>query len=135
MPMEKADAVGGWRSEGRRNGSESAKKASLREMLIFRRWTWWLDGGSGDVGGGGKRDFGGNGAAMGGGEGIRQDRGGDMAGSVLIGHDLSARFIIGVGTGKIEKKTSQYLVGDAGDRTPCLSHAKRALYHLSYIPL
>jgi hypothetical protein len=24
--------------------------------------------------------------------------------------------------------------GDAGDRTPCLSHAKRALYHLSYIP-
>ncbi|KAK9000238.1 hypothetical protein V6N11_080748 [Hibiscus sabdariffa] len=25
--------------------------------------------------------------------------------------------------------------GDAGDRTPCLSHAKRALYHLSYIPL
>ncbi|KAL4364274.1 hypothetical protein GQ457_04G011690 [Hibiscus cannabinus] len=25
-------------------------------------------------------------------------------------------------------------IGDAGDRTPCLSHAKRALYHLSYIP-
>ncbi|AES74763.1 transmembrane protein, putative [Medicago truncatula] len=25
--------------------------------------------------------------------------------------------------------------GDAGDRTPCLSHAKRALYHLSYIPI
>ncbi|KAK7392799.1 hypothetical protein VNO78_21247 [Psophocarpus tetragonolobus] len=24
---------------------------------------------------------------------------------------------------------------DAGDRTPCLSHAKRALYHLSYIPI
>jgi hypothetical protein len=24
--------------------------------------------------------------------------------------------------------------GDAGDWTPCLSHAKRALYHLSYIP-
>jgi hypothetical protein len=26
-------------------------------------------------------------------------------------------------------------IGDAGDRTPCLSHAKRALYHLSYIPI
>ncbi|KAL7157780.1 hypothetical protein ABFS83_02G099800 [Erythranthe nasuta] len=25
--------------------------------------------------------------------------------------------------------------GHAGDRTPCLSHAKRALYHLSYIPM
>ena len=24
--------------------------------------------------------------------------------------------------------------GDAGHRSPCLSHAKRALYHLSYIP-
>ena len=27
------------------------------------------------------------------------------------------------------------LGGDARDQTPCLSHAKRALYHLSYIPL
>ena len=26
------------------------------------------------------------------------------------------------------------LVGDAGYRSPYLSHAKRALYHLSYIP-
>lgn len=26
------------------------------------------------------------------------------------------------------------LVGDAGHRSPYLSHAKRALYHLSYIP-
>jgi hypothetical protein len=25
--------------------------------------------------------------------------------------------------------------GDAGYRSPCLSHAKRALYHLSYIPI
>ena len=25
--------------------------------------------------------------------------------------------------------------GDAGDQTLCLSHAKRALYHLSYIPI
>jgi hypothetical protein len=33
--------------------------------------------------------------------------------------------------GKIKKK----LVGDAGDRTPCLLHAKRVLYHLSYIPM
>lgn len=24
--------------------------------------------------------------------------------------------------------------GDAGNRTPCLSHAKRALYHMSYVP-
>jgi hypothetical protein len=26
------------------------------------------------------------------------------------------------------------LLGDAGYRSPYLSHAKRALYHLSYIP-
>ncbi|CAB4315553.1 unnamed protein product [Prunus armeniaca] len=25
--------------------------------------------------------------------------------------------------------------GDAGNRTPCLSHAKRALYHMSYVPV
>ncbi|KAK7397243.1 hypothetical protein VNO78_18410 [Psophocarpus tetragonolobus] len=25
--------------------------------------------------------------------------------------------------------------GNAGNRTPCLSHAKRALYHMSYVPL
>jgi hypothetical protein len=25
--------------------------------------------------------------------------------------------------------------GDAGDRTPCLSHAKRALYQLRYNPM
>jgi len=24
--------------------------------------------------------------------------------------------------------------GGAGNRTPCLSHAKRALYHMSYTP-
>ena len=29
----------------------------------------------------------------------------------------------------------QNTVGDAGDRTLYLSHAKRALYHLSYIPI
>ena len=28
----------------------------------------------------------------------------------------------------------QNVIGDAGRRSPCLSHAKRALYHLSYIP-
>jgi hypothetical protein len=33
--------------------------------------------------------------------------------------------------GENKRKTKN---GDAGDRTPCLSHAKRALYHLSYIP-
>ena len=27
------------------------------------------------------------------------------------------------------------MLGDAGYRSPCLSHAKRALYHLSYIPV
>ncbi|AES67143.1 hypothetical protein MTR_2g087370 [Medicago truncatula] len=27
------------------------------------------------------------------------------------------------------------LIGDAGYRSPYLSHAKRALYHLSYIPI
>ena len=32
------------------------------------------------------------------------------------------------------KKTKKNL-GDAGHRFPYLSHAKRALYHLSYIPL
>lgn len=25
--------------------------------------------------------------------------------------------------------------GDGGHRSPCLTHAKRALYHLSYIPI
>ena len=38
---------------------------------------------------------------------------------------------------KINLEIIHYLTsvdGDAGDRTPCLSHAKRALYHLSYIP-
>jgi hypothetical protein len=25
--------------------------------------------------------------------------------------------------------------GGAGNRTPCLSHAKRALYHMSYTPV
>ena len=27
------------------------------------------------------------------------------------------------------------MIGDAGHRSPYLSHAKRALYHLSYIPM
>ena len=29
----------------------------------------------------------------------------------------------------------KYIDGDAGYRSPYLSHAKRALYHLSYIPI
>jgi hypothetical protein len=33
-----------------------------------------------------------------------------------------------------ERRIKIKINGDAGDRTPCLSHAKRALYHLSYIP-
>ena len=41
---------------------------------------------------------------------------------------------------KTNKKPFKYekikmKIGDAGDRTLYLSHAKRALYHLSYIPL
>lgn len=28
-----------------------------------------------------------------------------------------------------------YNLGGAGNRTPCLSHAKRALYHMSYTPI
>ncbi|OMP06609.1 hypothetical protein COLO4_08047 [Corchorus olitorius] len=33
-----------------------------------------------------------------------------------------------------EKQIKEKNIGDAGDRTLYLSHAKRALYHLSYIP-
>ncbi|KAK4833211.1 hypothetical protein QYF36_000777 [Acer negundo] len=32
-------------------------------------------------------------------------------------------------------KTAKSDYGDAGYRSPYLSHAKRALYHLSYIPI
>jgi hypothetical protein len=35
---------------------------------------------------------------------------------------------------KRAKKKVKNRNGDAGYRSPCLSHAKRALYHLSYIP-
>jgi hypothetical protein len=36
----------------------------------------------------------------------------------------------------IEKSTQKKVkYGDAGYRSPYLSHAKRALYHLSYIPV
>ena len=35
---------------------------------------------------------------------------------------------------RISKCNQKILVGDAGYRSPYLSHAKRALYHLSYIP-
>ena len=41
----------------------------------------------------------------------------------------------GVSQNKNEKKTScERANGGAGYRSPCLSHAKRALYHLSYTP-
>ncbi|KAF8021708.1 hypothetical protein BT93_G1991 [Corymbia citriodora subsp. variegata] len=36
---------------------------------------------------------------------------------------------------RIRKKSKESESGDAGYRSPYLSHAKRALYHLSYIPL
>ena len=35
---------------------------------------------------------------------------------------------------KNQPTRKQALDGDAGYRSPCLSHAKRALYHLSYTP-
>ena len=33
------------------------------------------------------------------------------------------------------EKSAFSKTGDAGNRTPCLSHAKRALYHMSYVPI
>ena len=33
------------------------------------------------------------------------------------------------------QKRKEWIYGDAGYRSPCLSHAKRALFHLSYTPL
>ena len=33
-----------------------------------------------------------------------------------------------------EKKKKKEFCGGVGHRSPCLSHAKRALYHLSYTP-
>ena len=33
-----------------------------------------------------------------------------------------------------KEKITKNIIGDAGYRSPYLSHAKRALYHLSYIP-
>ena len=33
------------------------------------------------------------------------------------------------------KEKEKKVVGDGGYRSPYLSHAKRALYHLSYVPL
>ncbi len=36
---------------------------------------------------------------------------------------------------KQSKKKNAVTDGDAGYRSPYLSHAKRALYHLSYIPI
>ena len=39
-----------------------------------------------------------------------------------------------VGKCKDKTKNTEVLNGDAGYRSPYLSHAKRALYHLSYIP-
>ena len=40
-----------------------------------------------------------------------------------------------VSQNKIELSKSRKGFGDAGHRSPYLSHAKRALYHLSYIPV
>jgi hypothetical protein len=36
--------------------------------------------------------------------------------------------------GKLCRGLNQNILGDAGYRSPYLSHAKRALYHLSYVP-
>ena len=35
----------------------------------------------------------------------------------------------------IQKKVGEKSFGDGGYRSPYLSHAKRALYHLSYVPM
>ena len=48
--------------------------------------------------------------------------------------NLFCRFIVNC---KRESKVSgeeQKIAGDGGYRSPYLSHAKRALYHLSYVP-
>ena len=48
---------------------------------------------------------------------------------------LSSQFFSIVSQNKIKLSNSQKCFGDAGHRSPYLSHAKRALYHLSYIPV
>ena len=47
----------------------------------------------------------------------------------------SCQFFPFVSQNKIEWSKSRKCFGDAGHRSPYLSHAKRALYHLSYIPV
>ena len=47
----------------------------------------------------------------------------------------SCQFIPIISKYKWELSNPQKYFGDAGQRSPYLSHAKRALYHLSYIPV
>ena len=47
----------------------------------------------------------------------------------------SCQFIPIISKYKPELSNPQKCFGDAGHRSPYLSHAKRALYHLSYIPV
>ena len=47
----------------------------------------------------------------------------------------SCQFIPIISKYKPEMSNPQKCFGDAGHRSPYLSHAKRALYHLSYIPV
>ena len=47
----------------------------------------------------------------------------------------SSQFFPFVSQNKIELSKPRNYFGDAGHRSPYLSHAKRALYHLSYIPV
>eukprot|EP00955_Chlamydomonas_euryale_P048297 353930-Chlamydomonas_euryale.AAC.5 len=37
--------------------------------------------------------------------------------------------------GRGTRQTGDKKIGDGGHRSPYLSHAKRALYHLSYVPV
>ena len=43
-------------------------------------------------------------------------------------------FLPPIGCGR-RSENEQKIFGDGGYRSPYLSHAKRALYHLSYVPL
>jgi hypothetical protein len=50
-------------------------------------------------------------------------------------HQAFALVYVAWNTFFLKKKLKNKKFGDAGYRSPYLSHAKRALYHLSYIPM
>jgi hypothetical protein len=70
------------------------------------------------------------------GSGYQREKGGQEGGPGLLGRRLGNELWGQVTSVRKEgQKRKFYNIGDAGDRTPCLSHAKRALYHLSYVPM